>query len=405
MTHQETPSGRPLDREKTLFRYTCALDRGDFETVAAALTEAEGDPVLAQMILEVNEVMAAEIGAQSLSVVGAVRSWVSRVPKVAWAVGAVIAALLICGGMLANFQYERNLGAYYAFQDPNPFAIPLFLQPASGDEMTGEPPQAAADAQATISALQVQNGAPAQGVGAIQVTPLDRMLAPTPTPAVRAEGTPGVSLPMPTGTSRPPAEPQEPMIVKNGEIEIVVEDTGVAIERISQIAADGGGYVLSSQAWSSGEDHSAAMVIAVQVDQFETAMRRIRDLAMDVVFESSSGQDVSTEYVDLQSRLRNLEATRDRILTFLERAETVEEALAINAELSEIEAQIEQVQGRMQYLAGRAAYSTITISIEEFINATPTPTPTLTPTPTPWSLGPRIEKATEQQTVLVRGLL
>jgi len=82
--------------------------------------------------------------------------------------------------------------------------------------------------------------------------------------------------------------------------------------------------------------------------------------------------------------------------------------LEINRQLAEIEAQIEQVKGRMQYLSGRAAYSTINVTIDPYIEVTPspTPTPTLTPTATPrWSLGPRIDSAVETQTSVARGLL
>lgn len=62
----------------------------------------------------------------------------------------------------------------------------------------------------------------------------------------------------------------------------------------------------------------------------------------------------------------------------------------------------------MTYLSGRAAFSTITVNIQEEVDATPTPTPTATPTPTStpsWSLGTTIKQATETQITLGRGLL
>jgi len=122
------------------------------------------------------------------------------------------------------------------------------------------------------------------------------------------------------------------------------------------------------------------------VDQFERAMRRLRNLALRVVDESASGQDVTDEYVDLQSRLGNLEATRDRIREFLDQAQTIEESLRINEELAAIEEQIEEVQGRMNYLFDRAAYSTITIQIDpELPQPTPAPTPTPAPPIPPWT--------------------
>ena len=105
---------------------------------------------------------------------------------------------------------------------------------------------------------------------------------------------------------------------------------------------------------------------------------------MRVVDEVASGDDVTEQYVDLQSQLTNLEATRARIQEFLQDAKTMDEALRINQELANIEAQIEQIKGRMNYLNDRSAFSTITINFEpEFPVLTPTPTPTAHPTPHP----------------------
>lgn len=204
------------------------------------------------------------------------------------------------------------------------------------------------------------------------------------------------------------ALPQDRMIIKNGEIVLLVKNTDTAIDQVTQVATDSGGYVLSSQADLTNDIKSATLTIAVRSDQFETAMRRLRQIAIKVMSELSTGEDVSSEFVDLESKLKNLEATRDRIRAFLDDAKTVDEALTINAQLSEVEAEIETVKGRMNYLSGRSAYSTITVQLEQEIALTPTPTPTATPTPTPtpiWSLGPTIEKAANAQVNLVRGLL
>src|SRR5262249_1882372 len=128
----------------------------------------------------------------------------------------------------------------------------------------------------------------------------------------------------------------------------------------------------------------------------------LHEIAVDVVRESSSGQDVSSEYVDLQSRLRNLEATRDRIQSFLDQANNVDEALEVNRQLADIEAQIEQIKGRMTYLSGRAAFSTINVTITKYVE----PEPTETPTPAPlWSLIPGIDNAIGTQLDIVHGLL
>jgi hypothetical protein len=197
---------------------------------------------------------------------------------------------------------------------------------------------------------------------------------------------------------------QERMIIKNGSMKLLVEDIGHAVDTVTQIATDNGGYVLTSQVWSNDRVESGEITIAVEADSFEAAMRRLRESSLDVLEESSSGEDVSTEYVDLNSRLRNLEATRDRIKTFLEQAATVEEALKVNDQLSDIEAEIEQVKGRMNFLVGRSAYSTITISLETEAAVVPTATPKPTATPEPWSAAAIANSAVETQGELLRGL-
>ncbi len=207
------------------------------------------------------------------------------------------------------------------------------------------------------------------------------------------------------------------LIIKDGEIKLLVKDTDVALDRATQVVDDLGGYIVSSRAWYEapyGENFKfVTMTIAVPVDRFEQALRRLRELAIRVLDENASGQDVTDEYVDLESRLKNLEATRDRIREFLVQAKTVKEALEVNQQLSEVEDQIEQVQGRMNYLFDRAAYSTLTINIEPEIiqptptvtpSPTPTLTPTVTPTPTPWSIAPTINEASGSLVTVSRAL-
>jgi len=201
------------------------------------------------------------------------------------------------------------------------------------------------------------------------------------------------------------------MIVKNADVRLMVKDTDVAIDRATQIIADAGGYIVSSRVWYQdyyGNNLKYATVtVGIPVDQFERALVRLRDLAVRVVDETATGDDVTEQYVDLQSELTNLEATRARIQEFLKDAQTVDEALRINQELANIESQIEQIKGRMNYLSDRSSYSTITINFEpEFpvLTATPTVTPNPTATPVPWNPGQTFDDATDTVTILYRGI-
>src|SRR5215208_3435579 len=144
------------------------------------------------------------------------------------------------------------------------------------------------------------------------------------------------------------------MIVKHADVRLMVKDTDVAIDRATQIIGDAGGYIVSSRVWYQdyyGNNLKyAAITIGIPVDEFERTLVRLRGLAVRVVDEIAAGDDVTEQYVDLQSQLTNLESTRARIQDFLKDAKTIDEALRINQELANIESQIEQIKGRMNYL-------------------------------------------------------
>jgi hypothetical protein len=202
-------------------------------------------------------------------------------------------------------------------------------------------------------------------------------------------------------------------IIKDGEMNLMVNDVDRAIDQVTRIALDSGGYVLNSNVDARSDAKSAMMKMGVPAEAFEDVMRQVRAIAARVISETSSGKDVTEEYVDLQSQLTNLEATAERLREFLKSAKTVEEALKVNEKLAEIEGEIEQVKGRMNYLRDRAAYSTLTVVLEQVMptpTVTPTPTTTSTPTATPtstpvaWYPGETFESAGSALGTVSRGV-
>ena len=206
-------------------------------------------------------------------------------------------------------------------------------------------------------------------------------------------------------------------IIKNADVRLLVKDTNTAVSRATQVISDLGGYIISSRIWYQDYYGNnlmyATVTLGIPVDEFEHALNRLRDLSIRVLDENASGEDVTDQYVDLQSQLANLEATRTRIQEFLQDAKTVDEALRINQELANIEAQIEQIKGRMNFISDRSAFSTITVNFEpEFPVLTPTPTPTMAPTSTPrptatlapWKPGETFGDAQRTVTVVYRGI-
>ena len=96
----------------------------------------------------------------------------------------------------------------------------------------------------------------------------------------------------------------------------------------------------------------------------DEAFRQLEALAINVESRAVTSQDFTDEYVDTQSRLVSLRATEQRLLSFLERSANVEEALLVEAQLSNLLQEIEAAQGRLNYLGETSAYSLIEVSLK-----------------------------------------
>ncbi len=155
----------------------------------------------------------------------------------------------------------------------------------------------------------------------------------------------------------------ERLIIRNASLDIVVSDTEGAVDEIKMLVNQLDGYIVESNVNKFQEGLRANLRIRVPAEKLDQALEQIRDLSIDVERESISGQDVTEEYVDLQSRLRYLEATEERLLEFLEDAEDTEAALSVYSKLQNIQSDIEQVKGRMEYLKRSAAMATISLNI------------------------------------------
>ena len=157
---------------------------------------------------------------------------------------------------------------------------------------------------------------------------------------------------------------EERMIVRNGDMALVVEDVINARDDITQLAARFDGYVVSSQISGEEEEMRGWISIRVPDEKFDQALAELRELAVRVKSESTSSQDVTQEYTDLQARLNNAEATEKQYLALLEKATDVQDILSIYESLSRVRQEIEQIKGQMQYLERTSSMSLISVYLE-----------------------------------------
>ncbi len=158
------------------------------------------------------------------------------------------------------------------------------------------------------------------------------------------------------------------LVIRNADMEIVVDDPAQAADAISKMAESMGGFVVTSKVYESTTAGGVQMpygsiTVRVPAEKFQTAIGQIEALAVRVERKDISGKDVTEEYVDLQSRLKNLEAARDQLQRLMNDATTTDDVLSVYRELTQVQGEIEQVKGRIKYLKTSAAMSAISVQL------------------------------------------
>lgn len=197
------------------------------------------------------------------------------------------------------------------------------------------------------------------------------------------------------GGAVPPAEPQAPemdkgeesggrsldsqavqterIVIRNASLSIVVEDPAQVMEDILRMANDMGGFVVNSQLYqrstqSGAQVQEASVTIRVPVERLDDAREQIKgyvkDPKVDILSDNVSGQDVTQEYTDLESRLRNQEAAAAQLREIMETATKPEDVLRVFNELKAVNQEIELLKGQIKYFDEAAAMSAISVTIQ-----------------------------------------
>lgn len=166
---------------------------------------------------------------------------------------------------------------------------------------------------------------------------------------------------------------EDRMVVKNGSMAMVVTELDSSMKAIGNFATENGGWIVNSYLFNNEELPRASIQVRVPSETFDAALAYYRSLAVKVTSENASGEDVTKQYTDLDSRLTNLIASESQLLKIMDRAGKVSEVLEVQRELSNVRGQIEMIKGQMKYLENSVAMSSINVELALSENLLPVP--------------------------------
>jgi len=180
-------------------------------------------------------------------------------------------------------------------------------------------------------------------------------VAPIPAPAGR-----GTSESQYTDT-----DDTERKIIQTASLSIEVEDFQSSSDSVIDIVKRYNGFIPDSYSYVTGTGRKAGRItIRVPTDKFLAVIAEIEHVG-DVKSKSTSGEDVTEEYIDLTARLNNSERQERRLLEILDMANNTKEVLEVEREIWRVRSEIERLTGRIKYLENRVELATVSVSLNE----------------------------------------
>jgi Domain of unknown function (DUF4349) len=157
-------------------------------------------------------------------------------------------------------------------------------------------------------------------------------------------------------------------LIKNGSIEFEVSDTEETQKAIVKLTADAGGYVSSESQNSYSGSPRYEQTVRVPAEKLDEFLAKIEGLAKKVDNKSINTQDVTEEFIDVETRLKTKKELEARYRELLKQANKVEDILAIETQLGNVRSEIESMEGRLTYLKNQVSFSTLTITFYKVVS-------------------------------------
>ncbi len=162
----------------------------------------------------------------------------------------------------------------------------------------------------------------------------------------------------------------EKKVIKTGNVDMRVNSVEDAMDEIRFVASSHGGDEISSDIFISKSNtyKQGTILVKVPVDQYVATFTDIKKIAPLIIDESSQAQDVTAQFIDLESRIKNKKEHEERLRSFFQKANDVDELIQVEKELARVRTEIESMEGQLKYLKDQTQYSTINVVLREDSN-------------------------------------
>ena len=153
-------------------------------------------------------------------------------------------------------------------------------------------------------------------------------------------------------------------IVKEGDISFEAKDIAATRKALLSELSKLGGYADEDNESVNSEDQRKEYNIKARIParNFEIFLDSISSGAVKIDSKHISISDVTNQYIDMTTRLRNQKILENTYINLLKRASKMSDVLDIEDKLTDTRSEIESEQGQLNYLGKQIAYSSLDIT-------------------------------------------
>lgn len=153
-------------------------------------------------------------------------------------------------------------------------------------------------------------------------------------------------------------------MLRKGSMGLIVAEPGAVAERIRAVAYRLNGYVDTEHLGYEGAGaNQVSIAIRIPAARFDEVRREVRALGERVKNEEDDARDVTAEYVDLNSNLRNFHAEEAQYLEIMRRSGSIKDTLAVAERLADVRGRIERTQGQLNLLAHQVEMAVLEVTL------------------------------------------
>ncbi len=159
-------------------------------------------------------------------------------------------------------------------------------------------------------------------------------------------------------------------LIRTVRLEAETKEFDQMMSSLEEQVGDMGGYIESMETYngSSYSDYVtsryASLTVRIPSGKLDMFLQTVSDIS-NVVRRRDNVEDVTLSYVDMESRRNTLRTEQERLMSFLEKAETIEEIITIEQRLSEVRYQLESMESQLRTMDNLIDYSTVEMNVSE----------------------------------------